>query len=86
MKMSADQRQAINEGTQAAAGRVERTITTAASTKPGGAGFNSGIGRYGTNYVVRAAIARFAIGANPPEEVSWTIPKHPHRLRLIGLA
>ena len=34
---------------------------------PGWAGYRKDIGRYGTNYLARAAIARFAVGANPPE-------------------
>jgi hypothetical protein len=46
-------------------------ITAAAATKPGWAGFNKNIGRYGTNYMARAAIARFAIGANPPEDAIY---------------
>jgi hypothetical protein len=37
----------------------------------GWAGFNKNIGRYGTNYMARAAIARFAIGANPPEDAIY---------------
>ncbi len=70
-KLSPDQLQAINEGAHAASDRVERMITAAASTKPGWAGFNSGIGRYGSNYMARAAIARFAIGANPAEDAIY---------------
>jgi hypothetical protein len=70
-KLSADQRQALNEGSHAASARVEGFITAAASTKPGWGGFNSTIGRYGTNYMARAAIARFGIGANPPEDAIY---------------
>jgi hypothetical protein len=70
-KLSADQRQALDEGARAASARVEGFITAAASTKPGWGGFNSTIGRYGTNYMARAAIARFGIGANPPEDAIY---------------
>lgn len=70
-KLNPGQRQAIDEGAHAASARVEEMITAAASTKPGWANFNSTIGRYGTNYIVRAAIARFAIGANPPEDAIY---------------
>jgi hypothetical protein len=70
-KLSADQRQAVNEGALAASARVERLITVGASTKPGWGAFNSAIGRYGTNYMARAAIARFGIGANPPEDAIY---------------
>ncbi len=70
-KLSAEQHQAINEGVHAASARVEGAITAAAATKPGWAGYRSAIGRYGTNYTARAAIARFAIGANPPEDAIY---------------
>jgi hypothetical protein len=70
-KLSSEQLQALNEGAHAASARVEQMITAAAATKPGWAGFNKNIGRYGTNYVARAAIARFAIGANPPEDAIY---------------
>jgi len=70
-KLSLEQQQAINQGAHAASARVEQMITAAAATKPGWAGFNKNIGRYGTNYMARAAIARFAIGANPPEDAIY---------------
>ena len=68
--LSAGQRQAIQEGVHAASVQVEGFITAAAAGKPGWAGLKSAIGRYGTDYMARAAIARFAIGANPPEDAS----------------
>jgi hypothetical protein len=70
-KLTADQRQALTEGAHAASVRVEQMITTAAASKPGWGGFNSTIGRYGTNYLARAAIARFGIGADPPEDAIY---------------
>lgn len=70
-KLNDDQRRKINEGARAASARVENLVTAGASTKPGWAGFKSMIGRYGTNYMVRAATARFAIGANPPEDAVY---------------
>jgi hypothetical protein len=70
-KLTPEQLQALNQGAHGASARVEQMITAAAATKPGWAGFSSSIGRYGTNYVVRAAIARFAIGANPPEDAIY---------------
>jgi hypothetical protein len=70
-KLSASQRQAIVEGAHAASAKVEQSIAAAAATKPGWAGYRSAIGRYGTNYAARAAIARFAIGANPPEDAIY---------------
>jgi hypothetical protein len=70
-KLSAEQRQAMSDGAQAASARIEHLIPAAAATKPGWAGFNKTIGRYGTNYMARAAIARFGIGANPPEDAIY---------------
>jgi hypothetical protein len=67
-KLTSEQLQALNQGAHAASARVEQMITAAAATKPGWAGFNKNIGRYETNYIARAAIARFPIGANPPED------------------
>jgi len=39
--------------------------------KPGWTSFQGVVGRYGTNYVARAATARIAIGANPPEDAVY---------------
>ncbi len=69
-KLNAGQRQAIDEGARAASARLEQVMAAAASTKPGWSGFTT-MGRYGTNYVGRAGIARFAIGANPPEDAVY---------------
>lgn len=70
-KISADQRLAINEGVPEAAARIDGMTTSVTSTKKGWAGFMKDIGRYGTNYGARAFIARFAIGANPPEDAVY---------------
>jgi hypothetical protein len=70
-KLTSEQLRALGEGAHAASARVEEMITAAAATKPGWAGLNKTIGRYGTNYMVRAGIARFAIGANPPEDAIY---------------
>ncbi len=70
-KLTSEQLQALNQGAHAASAQVEQMITAAAAAKPGWAGFNKNIGRYGTNYMARAAIARFAIGANPPEDAIY---------------
>lgn len=39
--------------------------------KPRWTSFQGVVGRYGTNYVARAATARIAIGANPPEDAVY---------------
>lgn len=70
-KLSADQMRALNEGAGAASARIERLVTAAASTKPGWGAFNRAVGRYGTDYMGRAATARLGLGANPPEDAIY---------------
>ena len=70
-KLSADQLSALDEGARAASARIERLVTAAASTKPGWGAFNRTVGRYGTDYMGRAATARLGLGANPPEDAIY---------------
>jgi hypothetical protein len=70
-KLPADQRTALNEGARAASARIERLVTASASTKPGWGAFNHTVGRYGTDYMGRAATARLGLGANPPEDAIY---------------
>jgi len=70
-KLNAAQLQALDEGARAAAGRLETLVVSSSSTTPGWVGFNRILGRYGTNYNARAAVARLAIGANPPEDAVY---------------
>ncbi len=70
-KLTADQLQALNEGARAASARIERLVTAAASTKPGWGTFDRTIGRYGTDYMGRAVVARVGLGANPPEDAIY---------------
>jgi hypothetical protein len=71
-KLSADQLRAINEGAHAASARIERLVSAAAaSQKPGWGAFNRTVGRYGTDYMGRAATARLGLGANPPEDAIY---------------
>lgn len=39
--------------------------------KIGWSGFGANIGRYGTDYVARAKVARAGLGANPPEDATY---------------
>jgi len=71
LKLPADQLSAIDEGARAASARIERLVTAAASTKPGWGAFNRTVGRYGTDYLGRAATARLGLGANPPEDAIY---------------
>jgi hypothetical protein len=70
-KLSADQLSALDEGARAASARIERLVTVGASTKPGWGAFNHAVGRYGTDYMGRAATARLGLGANPPEDAIY---------------
>jgi hypothetical protein len=70
-KLSADQLSALDEGARAASARIERLVTASASAKPGWGAFNRSVGRYGTDYLGRAATARLGLGANPPEDAVY---------------
>jgi hypothetical protein len=70
-KLTPEQRQAINDGARAATARIEQFVATAGVKKPGWTSFQGVLGRYGTNYVARAATVRIAIGANPPEDAVY---------------
>jgi hypothetical protein len=70
-KLTPGQLQALNEGAQAAAARIVQFVATAGVSTPGWRSFQGVLGRYGTDYVARAATARIAIGANPPEDAVY---------------
>ena len=63
----------FSEGVQAAKsmlGVVEQLRTTIAGAS-GWTGVSSNVGRYGTNYMARAVVARVGLGANPPEDAVY---------------
>jgi hypothetical protein len=70
-KLTPGQLQALNEGAGAAAARIEQFVASAGVSTPGWRSFQGVLGRYGTDYVARAATARIAIGANPPEDAVY---------------
>jgi hypothetical protein len=70
-KLRPEQLAAINEGACTAAARVEQFVAAAGVKKPGWTSFQGVLGRYGINYLARAATARIAIGANPPEDAVY---------------
>ncbi|MGA7521217.1 MAG: DUF1254 domain-containing protein [Acidobacteriaceae bacterium] len=70
-KLTAEQLQALNEGTRAAVEHIERFVASGGAVKPGWTSFQGTLGRYGTNYMARAVTARVAIGANPPEDAVY---------------
>ena len=51
-------------------GVVDQLRTTIAGS-PGWSGVSSNVGRYGTNYMARAVVARIGLGANPPEDAVY---------------
>jgi hypothetical protein len=69
--LTAEQLQALNDGAKDAAESIEKFVTSAGVTTPGWRSFQGVVGHYGTNYVARAATARIAIGANPPEDAVY---------------
>ena len=70
-KLTSGQLEALNEGARAAEQHIEGFVASAGVAKPGWRSFQGIVGRYGTNYMARAATARIAIGANPPEDAVY---------------
>jgi len=68
-RLNPDQLQALEEGARAASDRLENPARP--NARPGWSAFNSNVGRYGTNYAARAAVARGGLGANPPEDAVY---------------
>lgn len=70
-KLRKEQLEALNDGARMAAERIEKFVASAGVATPGWKSFQGVLGRYGTNYIGRAATARIAIGANPPEDAVY---------------
>jgi hypothetical protein len=70
-RLSEEQLQALDDGARAASGRIERLVAAASATKPGWGAFQLTMGRYGTDHMRRAAVARLAVGANAPEDAVY---------------
>ena len=68
-KLGVEGMKALEEGVRAAAGRL--TELRPESSGNGWAGFGLRIGRYGTNYLSRAQVARLGLGALPPEDAVY---------------
>ncbi len=63
---------AIEEGVAAASAQLNSQDGRVG--KPGPTGWTGGgkfVGRYGTNYGIRATVARIGLGANPPEDATY---------------
>ncbi|HML17728.1 MAG TPA: DUF1254 domain-containing protein [Bryobacteraceae bacterium] len=63
---------AMEEGAASASARLNSL--DGRNGKPGPTGWTGGsgfVGRYGTNYASRAAVARTGLGANPPEDATY---------------
>ncbi len=70
-RLTPEQLEAFNEGARVAAARIEQFVASAGVPAPGWRSFQGVLGRYGTDFVARAATARIAIGANPPEDAVY---------------
>ena len=71
-KLGADGLKALDEGVRAASDRLAAPIQRApVAGKNGWSGFGGVVGRYGTNYTARAAVARVGLGALPPEDAVY---------------
>ena len=72
LALGAEDMKALNEGAETAAKRL--ASLDGRNSKPGPTGWVGGagkVGRYGTDYAVRAAVARSGLGANPPEDAVY---------------
>ena len=68
-RLGAEGWKAVDEGARAGAGQL--SIRPASTPKAGWTGFGGRVGRYGTDYLSRAQIARAGLGALPPEEAIY---------------
>jgi len=63
---------AIDEGVETVVKRLATAGIAAGRVGPTGwTGFGAKVGRYGTDYRARALVARFGLGANPPEDAVY---------------
>jgi len=64
---------ALEEAASAVSKWLALTANGAIGTvgKTGWSGFGTKVGRYGTDYKVRAEVARMGLGANPPEDATY---------------
>jgi hypothetical protein len=71
--LGADGLKALEDGVAAASSRLTAPADVRARRvgKNGWSGFGGAVGRYGTNYAARAAVARVGLGALPPEDAIY---------------
>lgn len=71
-KLPPAEAKALEEGARAASARLEKLDGTVGKHGPTNwSGGGSKVGRYGTDYAARAAVARIGLGANPPEDAVY---------------
>jgi len=70
--LGAEGRKALDEGVAEAAKRLTAPVAQPPrASNHGWSGFGGVVGRYGTNYAARAAVARVGLGALPPEDAIY---------------
>jgi hypothetical protein len=71
--LPSEQRKAFEEGAAESAKALVRPPESniGRGTRNGWTGFSGMVGRYGTNYTARAAVARIGLGALPPEDATY---------------
>lgn len=70
-KLSPELRAALNEGAIAALNKIINAAKNPKTEKNGGWAYNFNMGRYGTNYMNRAAVAKTGLGANLPQDATY---------------
>jgi hypothetical protein len=70
--LSAESRQALDQGAQDAAARLAKMNGSLGRSGPTGwTGGKGSVGRYGIDYATRAFVAKIGLGANPPEDATY---------------
>ncbi len=69
--LGADGMKALEAGAKAASEHLLDALNAGRPMKNGWKDAGAAVGKYGTNYAARAAVARFGLGALPPEDASY---------------
>src|SRR5271157_617940 len=71
-KLGPEGAKAFDQGVKSAAAILDQSVHRRGTPGPTGwSGGTQNVGRYGTNYAMRAVVARIGLGANPPEDAVY---------------